>query len=86
MIFRTHYDHFEYMIIPFDLTNILTSFQAYINEILHMYLDVFYITFIDDILIYSKTFEEYIEYVHKVLKKFLEYDLYIKLEKYQFHI
>ena len=70
----------------FDLTNILISFQIYINEVLHIYLDVFYITFIDDILIYSKTLEEYVEHVHKVLKKFLKHDLYIKLEKYQFYV
>ena len=70
----------------FDFINISILFQIYINKVLYIYFDVFYITFIDDILIYSKIFEEYIEYIYKILKKFLEYDLYIKLEKYQFHI
>ena|SRR5947207_2466832 len=86
MTFRTRYDHFEYLVIPFDLINALASFQGYINEVLCMYLDDFCVAFIDDILIYSKTSEEHVEYVHKILKKLLEHDLYIKLKKCQFHV
>ena|SRR5947207_355601 len=71
---------------PFDLINALASFQDYINEVLRTYLDDFCIVFIDDILIYSKTPEEHVEHVRKVLKKLLEHDLYVKLEKCQFHI
>ena len=81
MMFKTRYDHFEYLIIPFDLTNVLISFQAYINEVLRIYLDDFYITFIHDILVYSKTLEKLVEHVRKILKKLLEHDLYVKLEK-----
>ena len=84
-MFKTRYDHFEYLIIPFDLTNVLISFQAYINEVLRIYLDDFYITFIHDILVYSKTLEKLVEHVRKILKKLLEHDLYVKLEKCQFH-
>jgi len=38
-----------------------------INYVLREYLDVFVIVYLDDILIYSKIFENYKEYVYKVL-------------------
>jgi hypothetical protein len=38
--FRTRYEHFEYLIMSFKLTNALTTFQAYINEALRGLLNV----------------------------------------------
>ena len=32
--FRTRYGHFEYLVLPFGLTNAPTTFQAYINHAL----------------------------------------------------
>ena len=52
---------------PFGLTNALATFQAIINYILQEYLDVFIITYLDNILIYSKILENYKKYIHKVL-------------------
>jgi len=51
----------------FRLTNALVLLQQSINNKLYKYLDVFYIVYLDNILIYSKTIEEYIEYIKKVL-------------------
>ena len=67
--FCTHYRHFEYLVMPFGLTNAPTSFQAYINNILRKFLNQFYITYLDDILIYSDTNEEHIQHVRSVLEK-----------------
>ena len=39
------------------------------NDVLIDYLDDFYTTYLDDILIYSKNPEEYKEYVKKVLRR-----------------
>src|SRR5205814_1755364 len=84
--FRTRYGHFEYLVMPFGLTNAPATFQSYINEVLRTYLDEFCVAYIDDILIYSRTLEERIEHVRKILKKLLEHGLYVKLEKCQFHV
>ena len=43
----------------FGLTNILATFQELINYVLRRYLDLTVIIYLDDILIYLKTFEEY---------------------------
>ena len=55
------------------------------NEALRLYLDDFYIVYLDDILIYLNTEEEYWEYIRKVLKALLIHRLYIKLSKYTFN-
>ena len=51
----------------FGLTNAPASFQAYINNVLLEYLDVFYTAYLDDILIYSNFKKEYTRYVRQVL-------------------
>jgi hypothetical protein len=53
---------------PFGLTNIPATFQTIINHILREYLDIFVITYLDDILIYSKTLENYKKYIYKILQ------------------
>ncbi len=51
-MFHTHYDHFEYMIMLFNLINIFIIFQTYINKILTELLNDFYVIYLNDILIF----------------------------------
>ena len=57
--FRTRYGHFEFMVVPFGLTNALAIFMTLMHDIFHEFLDKFAIIYIDDILIYSKSMEEH---------------------------
>ncbi|GJS47545.1 putative reverse transcriptase domain-containing protein [Tanacetum coccineum] len=57
--FRTRYGHFEFTIMPFDLTNAPAVFKDLMNRVCSPYLENFMIVFIDDILIYSRTKEEH---------------------------
>eukprot|EP00833_Pecoramyces_ruminatium_P007661 jgi/Orpsp1_1/1181693/evm.model.c7180000078227.2 len=82
-VFRIRYGHFEYLVMPFGLKNAPATLQHFINDVLSDYLDNFVISYIDDILIYSKNIEHHI-HVKKVLKKLLENNLYVKLEKCEF--
>ena len=50
----THYGHFKYQVMPFDLSNAPAGFQGYINKVLAKKLDVFVIVYLDDILIYTE--------------------------------
>ena len=52
--FHIRYKHYEFLIIPFSLTNAPTTFQTYINRTLRGYIDDFYIVYLDDILIFSR--------------------------------
>ena len=61
--FKTKYGLYEYLVMLFGLTNALATWQAYINNILRLYLDKFVVVYLDNILIYSDTLENHREYV-----------------------
>jgi len=57
--FRTRYGHFEFLVLPFGFTNAPTLFMDLMNRVFQPYLDKFVVVFIDDILVYSKSFKEH---------------------------
>ncbi|GKF49092.1 putative reverse transcriptase domain-containing protein, partial [Tanacetum coccineum] len=69
---------------PFGLTNTPTVFMDLMNRVCRPYLDKFMIVFIDDILIYSKTREEYVEHLRLVLELLKKEKLYAKFSKCEF--
>jgi transposase InsO family protein/translation initiation factor IF-1 len=82
--FRTRYGHFEWKVMPFGLTNAPATFQHLMNKILQLYLDKFVVVYLDDILIFSKTPEEHLEHVAKVLEVLRDNQLYVGLDKCAF--
>ena len=82
--FRTRYGHYEYLVMPFGVTNAPGVFMDYMNRIFHPYLDSFVVVFIDDILVYSKTREEHEEHLRVVLQTLKDNRLYAKLSKCDF--
>ena len=83
--FKTKFGLYEYQVMPFGLMNAPATWQAFINNVLREYLDVFVIVYLDDILIFSKTEEEHKEHVKKILRKLMDENLRIKIEKTEFH-
>ncbi|GJS80323.1 putative reverse transcriptase domain-containing protein [Tanacetum coccineum] len=67
---------------PFGLTNALAVFMDLMNRVCRPYLDKFVIVFIDNILIYSKTWEEHVEHLRLVLELLKKEKLYAKFSKY----
>jgi hypothetical protein len=55
--FRTRFGHYEFIVVPFELTNAPTIFMSLMNGVFQKYLDHFVKVFLDDILMYSKTKE-----------------------------
>lgn len=83
--FRTKYGHFEYIVMPFRLTNAPAQFQAYINKALVGLIDVIRIVYLDDILIFSETEEEHEAHVKQVLQRLRKAKLFEKLSKCEWH-
>ena len=69
----------------FELTNTSAMFQKLINHMLYDYLDKFVIAYLDDILIYFKNEEDHKKHVKEILKRLQKKNLYLKLEKCEFH-
>src|SRR6266542_2787399 len=69
---------------PFGLKNTSALFQRMMNHILQKYLNDFVVVYLDNIIIYSKTFEEHVEHIMKVLEKLRKANLMIKLRKCKF--
>ncbi|XP_052728517.1 uncharacterized protein LOC108327384 [Vigna angularis] len=82
--FRSRYGHYEYVVMPFGVTNAPAVFMDYMNRIFRPYLDRFVVVFIDDILIYSKSCEEHEEHLRLVLGVLRENELYAKFTKCEF--
>jgi hypothetical protein len=57
--YRTRYGHFKFLVLPFGLTNAPSLFMDLMNRVFQPYLDKFVVIFIDDILVYSKSYEEH---------------------------
>ncbi|KAE8687051.1 Detected protein of unknown function [Hibiscus syriacus] len=82
--FRTRYGHYEFIVMPFGVTNAPAAFMDLMNRIFQPYLDQFVVVFIDDILVYSKSHEEHSTHLRIVLQILRDKKLYAKLSKCEF--
>ncbi|GJS29344.1 putative nucleotidyltransferase, ribonuclease H [Tanacetum coccineum] len=82
--FRTRYGHYEFLVMPFGLTNAPAVFMDLMNRIFHEYLDKFFIVFIYDILVYSKSEEEHEQHLRIMLEILRQKKLYVKFSKCEF--
>lgn len=83
--FSTQRNKFQWRVLPFGLKTSPAIFQRALNSILRNYkLQDFSVNYIDDVLVYSKTFEEHLEHVKAVMKALKENNMKLKLSKCKF--
>ncbi|XP_070003088.1 uncharacterized protein [Nicotiana sylvestris] len=79
--FITRYGHFEFMVMSFGLTNAPVAFMDLMNRVFKPFIDSFVIVFIDDIIVYSQSREDYAAHLRAVLQILQQHQLYAKFSK-----
>ena len=82
--FSTEKEHFEFVVMPFGLKNAPKTFQSLMNNILSDLISKFVGVLMDDIIIYSPTFETHMQHIEEVLKRLKTANLTISLKKSKF--
>ena len=73
---------FKPTVIFFELTNLLVIFQAIINDLLRNIIEIGdVVMFIDNIMVETETKEEHNNIIEEMLRKMIENNLFVKLEK-----
>jgi hypothetical protein len=70
----------------FELANSSITFQVYINKIIHSYLNLFVLMYINDLLMFFSSTKKHIEHVKLMLQRLKEFNFYFKLSKCSFHV
>ena len=82
--FRSRYGHYEFLVMPFSLTNSPAAFMDLMNRVFRPFLDQFVIVFIDDVLVYSRSDEEHEQHLRAVLQTLREHRLFAKFNNCEF--
>ena len=59
--FITKFGTYEFKVMPFGLCNAPATFQRTMDQILKGILDKYALVYLDDVIIYSKTFDEHLQ-------------------------
>jgi hypothetical protein len=82
--FRTPFGSFQFKCLAFGMSNAPSSFQNVMNDIFREYIGDFLVVYLDDLCLYSKSPEEHLIHLEKVLSKLREHNLYANLKKCDF--
>lgn len=82
--FCCHYGHYEFLVMPFGVTNAPTTFQSCMNRVFRDQLRKTVLVFFDDILVFNKTWVDHLAHLDLVLGTLESESLFAKESKCDF--
>ena len=82
--FKTKQVLFDWMVMPFGLCNAPTTFMRVMSDLFRPFIDEFVLVYLDDILAFSKSWNEHACHVKKVFDVLKKEKFYVKLSECEF--
>lgn len=82
--FSTSNGHYEFIRMPFGLKNAPATFQRLMNNVLKDFINKICVVYLDDILIFSTSFDEHLLSIRKIMERLREVNLKVQIDKCHF--
>lgn len=79
--FRTHEGHYEFVVMPFSLTNAPAPFQSLMNQVFRPFFRCFVSVSFDDILVYSPDLDSHEKHLNIVFNVVSDHQFYANQKK-----